>query len=1052
MSDDERLRALFEEQSGQSFATVQKKEEPKPESEEEDARLQELYIQQSGTPVPSIPTPDGRHPAVQSQETVGSVGPGKYGEDFGRVVEIAASRFNVGVLNFLQFPFQTVAGAMDEIAFATGITEGGFPVSEALKEVSPLDEAEEFLASGITPRTPLEHGVAVGAQMGGESVVPLGGLAARGKSVLAGRATGAVPSSAPQTLSESVLQRPGKALGVEAGLSTAGGIGAGTFASFSEPEMQEEMADIGGIAGGVSAVATPILFRGMTTISPLRWGANYVANVWDRYSPVIKGIFDREAFEGMSLKDKINPKNWGNLIDASALDEKGRQDVLKHLKSLVPDELRPDIEKRLDTWKFLNELEPDFNPSVGAIIGTEKAKLFQQLVDADDYDFAINNYQKTQQAILRLRDRIAKDPSLAQKEDLADAMDAYAADTKAIIELTQARVDDAARTSLRSLFALDNADDLGREERAVLTEMKEMYKTFVDDLYFSVKIPDSVDFTGKELKDTITWMVDPRNPDALSDDAPAYLRTNLPKMFKAMTHDIFDDMGAKIGEELEPFTFNQLKSIYQRLGAEKASLLATNPHSVYLRNIEDLRTGIMATLEKQVQGFADAGEDFTMVLKDWATAKTFMKDEYVPRFRQGTIGDIFGYNKDGTRAIDDSALMRNLWQRGEKVDGAKQFRTLMEEDVGEEFADLFDEQSLAKLAEYRSAAKQSLKDYAFSTLAERLEKDPKALTNPQKVIDNWKVDFRGSLDQFPWIKKEVESYELVYDNIAETARRVQEQNAEISRNIVNRYIGVDPNALYRKILGTPGQPGSARYVENLMGDIELAYNHPGSEEKYKKIVQSVNNVVVNQLLDEAWDPVAKQYKYADMTRALHTHREVLSTLLGPEDYNNIVAFNRGLQLMDDMPNIIPKGELNQLKELLSKAGISPASILSRYYSASLGKVGPVYLGTDAATRFFTKKAETYFHNIYRELMYNPESIKLLDKVITEGFEEVGRRSRVRNPSYFPLLLSQMGINIADDYDDYMEQAVNEMLENEFTETESGVLLPPSEAHPAVQQQ
>jgi hypothetical protein len=575
-------------------------------------------------------------------------------------------------------------------------------------------------------------------------------------------------------------------------------------------------------------------------------------------------------------------------------------------------------------------------------------------------------------------------------------------DTRLTLESLQQKMDNNASALLAQ--AVEGAglpSDQAAALRQHMYNMRAVYDKIKDDLYAQIEVPKNVRFKVDAVADYVAEINKATNPNSVEGSGISTLTRSLPAAFREASQSVTKD-----GQRVGPLTmsYDTLSRFITRLGEDIADIRSTNPNSPHLKTLKQVRDGLNDIIDK---GIDSLPEEYNHIKVARQNAREFFREEYIPRFRTGTLADLQKVNPDGTLQVADDAVMAKFWKQGDSTEGARDFKRLFERFATEGRED-FDPDALAVLAEEAENARASLQRYALHTLDVDLRNAASAKTDPQKVLDAWRKKYRGALEEFPEIAKRTESIDQVFAEIAEQHKQYVAQRDYLTRNVINKYFQVDPDKVIDQFMS------SGRNADRILDTIESIYRSEPS--KIEEIRKALEIATINKILRESVDPATGKFRYRQVARTLERGQDSLPKIIGQENYHDLLAFNNGLAILEDQPGLIAKAELNQLSEFLKKAGVSPASILSRYYSASLGKVGPLYLGADAATRFINKRAEVYFQNLYKELMYDPDTLKNLENLLKDA-EYVSQGAKGAPATAAPrlaLILSTLGINLKDD--------------------------------------
>lgn len=928
----------------------------------------------------------------------------------------------------VEFPFKVVAGAVDELTALLGrdtSKSGAYPLQDIVDSIIRFDEtakqilpkkdrvpitAADFgiqaVATGVGSAIPITGGILA---QGGRTVVRGGNLAGSGVSALplttgqqasiaSGKTlrtptdvlataqgvnkAGGVTTTA--TFAEKQAAATGAAIQTDLALSGAAGVGSATGASLASDQSAEGRAQgaaIGELAGIGTGIAAPGVVAVLKSISPVNWA---VKTTWKKSEPVrelMTELFDRESYRALGFKEKMKPSNWKNFINERALERYGRKDVLEHLDGFLrTDDVKQKVTRRLQMIEEVNSrlkaIDPntnlEFQPGLGVIIGTEESLAFQQITDFHNYEQALLIQDKNQKALKQVQKMIEKDPSFKYSDNLADMFELMSKDTEVMLTTLSNKMDDVAKTIFRNTFEeATNPTQEAEVLRRHFGNMQDVYTKMSTDLHEMVQVPKNIRFKTDALLTRLGELTDPTNADNILDQGLTTLEKSLPRAIRASA-----EKGKATGLDYEALT-----SYYRRLGADIQSVRSINPKSAHISTLSEIRSSIETIIDK---GIETLPEEFDHVRQARKTARAFFRDELVPRFREGVTGQLDNINPDGTLRITDDAVMSKFWQQGAKTEGARDFKSVFE-DFADRSKKTFELDDLSTLASNAADARSSLLNHALSTLQDDLRRaGQRGLDNPEKILESWKFKYRGALEEFPNIARRTETIEDVFKAIGEATNQFQKQKAHLNHSVISKYLDTEPTKVIKTFLS------SRRNAQNVFDQIDSVYGH--QPEKVQAIKTAIADATVNHIIQSSVDKVSGNFNYTRIARMMDEAGDSLPLIINRDDLDNLVVFNTGLGILNKQPAILQKAELNDFKKALESAGISPASILSRYYSASLGKVGPVYLGTDAATRYLTKKAEVYFKDLYRELMYNPQTLRDLNKLLLEVSSEAAQKS------------------------------------------------------------
>jgi flagellum-specific peptidoglycan hydrolase FlgJ len=143
--------------------------------------------------------------------------------------------------------------------------------------------------------------------------------------------------------------------------------------------------------------------------------------------------------------------------------------------------------------------------------------------------------------------------------------------------------------------------------------------------------------------------------------------------------------------------------------------------------------------------------------------------------------------------------------------------------------------------------------------------------------------------------------------------------------------------------------------------------------------QSIRHSFMRHIVGKAYDANIGGPDWKKLDKDLVMKSDLIDTVLLPVDKANLTDLKEVLKILGSENKPQTKADLNHIDTALKGFGISLASISSRYYSASLGKVGPVYLAVDALTRMFTGMTAKHFDKVYRETMYDLDGLEAVLK-------------------------------------------------------------------------
>ncbi len=967
-----------------------------------------------------------------------------------RKARIGLGGYLEGLGDVLEAPFSIVAGAIDEATALLGrdtSKSGAYPVQKIVNDIIRFDETAEMLypKSQRQRITAADYAIDAAARgmgsagvitqptiaLGNRTLTPKLNAAGEAEALTAGQHASIGAGKTLRTPTEATFRRQGTnkagretttplmkervaadpraAMGADVLFSTTSGIGAGTgaaIASDQSPEGREQGANLGELAGLAGGFGVPTL-KAIATKGP----SGFIARkLWRKTEPVrdtVVSLFDREAFDGMTTLEKMKPTNWRAMVNTRTIERTGRKDVLEHVHRLVrTPEVQENIANRLRAVNSVNDRLASagitnldgtpvvYKPGLGALIGTEESIAFQQMTDYHNYDYALRTQHQNHKALTEITKLFSKDPLYKYGDELADMFEMMARDTDSMLGNMESKMDDVAVSLIdQSFLNAGTPTKEGEILRRHYLNMQDVYGKLTDDMYKLVKLPNTIKFKANALAERMAELGKPNRADSVVGSRIPTLETLFPNALK-------DSFNEKTGNYI--MDYDTLDSFRKRISSDIRELQASSPKSTYMRTLQELERGIDDVLDA---GIDQLPQEFSHVKAARYAARSFFKKEVVPRFRQGALGDVDAVNVDMTMKISDDSLMGTFFERGTRTEGARSFKKLFAniDNVDDPNFDVGDLQILAKEAK---EANESMFRYALGTLDDMFtQSGATGLANPQKVLDRWRAKYTGALGEFPEIAKRTENLDDVFQAIAHEAHQMKMQRQHLSNNIISKFMGTNPKKVVKEFLT------DRRSAQRILDQIDSIYNKDAG--KILEIKEALRVVITNNILDAGMDTVSRKFKYNDVARMLEESKDTLPLLLGQEDIRKLAEFNTALAVLADQPALNQQANLNDLQIALNKAGVSPASILSRYYSASLGKVGPLYLGVDAATRFLTKKAEVHFQDLYRELMYNPQTLTDLNDMLRVASQKGDVNYKVAETSrkQFVHLLSKVGINV-----------------------------------------
>lgn len=674
-----------------------------------------------------------------------------------------------------------------------------------------------------------------------------------------------------------------------------------------------------------------------------------------------------------------NAKN-NPIFDREGALELAEGEVNKHLASLVPPEAMADVEERMALVREIQKTEPDFLPSNGVLIGTEESMMTQRVVDANNYEFATSQYLRTKKAVERMTARLEKDPNSEDSVRIASALRIYASETESFLQASSARIV-ALEEDLRNVAdpAFSSSKN-GKVLRKQYDEVREVYKAQRDNLYNMVDPLGEVKFSPERISNKLKALLE--SPDTLKsidedDKGFTYFSKKLPKILEEMSRRSATPRGPSgVNEALgftrkeKPYlTYMDIKGIYEELGTRANGIARADPSSPIPRLMNGFRKELLETLDD------DMVKGSPGVVKRYEEARKFMTDEYYTRFKKGAGGKMRDENTKGDFVINLDEVGDNFWKKGNKRVAMEDFHKLFSETAG-----LTTPESVQEAA---ILARQALSDHAMNSLQDALKASPK--TDPSEVLRKWKHEYRGAIDSFEDVADQVDSLETSFKTLSAEKKTGADVAVELNNNIISKYTNIDSSELMPMLLKASPEDAGRLMRDVLRSTAEKAQD-ASYIEKYPDLLQptaqagtELSNAVrrnfMSHIIGQAFDAQAEAPSAAKLIDILKKKEDVLKEVLTDDDITDLHNFQKTLKLMGDANAPLKKVELNRMKEAFGKLGFSFSSVLSRYYSAQLGKVGPVYLMADAATRLLTGISSKHFDEIYRKAMYDLDGLE-----------------------------------------------------------------------------
>jgi hypothetical protein len=442
-------------------------------------------------------------------------------------------------------------------------------------------------------------------------------------------------------------------------------------------------------------------------------------------------------------------------------------------------------------------------------------------------------------------------------------------------------------------------------------------------------------------------------------------------------------------------TFNELRKFRTMLQNQSRRISRADPSSNAPYVMNDMIKHIEDTINtKMLEGPAEVAARFK-------EARKFASTEAYPRYRHGDGGTMLKEDPyTNIFKVRDDEIGPMFWKKGAKSSSLEEFNKIFSPDHPALREAIKDNAERADLADAASdLAMDSLKSYAMRNLQDALDKAPKS--KPIDVLERWKVEYRDAIDAFPLVKDEVAKLERQYIDFADQKLKRTTKIEDLNKDIVRKYSGVEASTvvddllgdvsveevnrrvrdMYRAVLKEDGNVARSQAFDQLYPDtIHIDFSEP----KLHAVRRALQESMSAELLRKSFDANTGFASGTKLRGLIHTNEDKLRLIYGGDKgMQNIYDVRDAMILMGTENKPLFQKDLNHIRSVMKAFGISPASILSRYYSASLGKVGPVYLVSDALTRLLTGVSDKHFDTAYRETMYNLDALGSVLKKVGE---------------------------------------------------------------------
>ena len=735
-------------------------------------------------------------------------------------------------------------------------------------------------------------------------------------------------------------------------------------ALFNDPEdtMEQRLAtaNLLAAASGLAPIATSI----PTPVVMLNWTKN-------------KGM---KAIENASYVDKGSD----HYKEVSKV-------VHRFVGSLIPEHRLPEIQGKMETIRMIQTPTDqgglglsDFRPTVGNIIGTEESRKIQRVVDTKNYEKAETQYFNTELSAKKLVTMLTKERDPHRKELIQDALRMYADDASDMAITMKARIE-SMKVSMREIGDDVSASEAGANIRTAISEMEKKYKSQVNEMYDSIDVDNAVKFDPKDVRTKIHEILntsDPLKAIREGDEGFDFINKTLPRVLTELSErggKQTDILGVGVQQDEQFFTTKDMMGLYKLLGRQANTISAKESGSIVPGLLNELRDTVLDTIEN------NAKNQSTEVYDKFVGARDFARDEYFPRFKEGVVGEVLRTDRYGNQKIIDDTVGSKFWQPGVKDYNINQLRDVFEVN-NPALAERLGKDSV----KMETLAKESLRDYAMDDLRRFLQQDFNG--DMLKRVERWETKYQTAIKNFPEIKTRLME-------VKDAARKGGDDLARLNaglddvKKISREYTDADQESILNKLYtATPEQ------AKKILEDIHTASTQtkrvhveslgrnlpvpPG--DTYGDIDSAVRSSFMKKVLDKATghDDLPD---WKNLKKYLKSNRGTLEEVLDAEDINNLKRTAEALELLGKENIPTKPAELNALKAMYQKIGVSPASMLSRYYSYALGKVGHLYLTTDALSRVMQAAGGKYFDTAYSEVMYDLEG---LEKVLHAMGNEV----------------------------------------------------------------
>jgi flagellum-specific peptidoglycan hydrolase FlgJ len=658
--------------------------------------------------------------------------------------------------------------------------------------------------------------------------------------------------------------------------------------------------------------------------------------------------------------------------------------VKKHLAKLVPAAKRPEIVERMRLIREVQKMEPDYKPTVGNMIGTEEAKAVQRMVDSRNYDLATEQYLKTEQAVKRLTSRLIEDTDPANKAKIAAALSFFAEETKQQLKTSRDRLIGLEENLRRVGDPNYSAAQTGDEIRKEMDKVQGIYRHQRDVMADAIDPNKTAKFDLETINDRLDTLVNGTDPVLRIREGQRgfnYASKELPAILKEMAEVQVlrgaSGVGVALGstvKEKPSITFGNLHAIYKQLGSRAADIAGKDPTSEVPRVLKGLQEDLLGMMDSTMANAATPG-----IADRYADFREFMTNEYYSRFQRGAGGQLTE-KSGGVATVDLDRVGDTFWKTGDKEVSMQEFNKIFSEA-----AEQISPGNKTLLDDFGEMARSSLESHALNTLQNEI----KGSKNSLAAVERWKQKFRGALKNFPEIQDKVDDIENSFRKLELDKTTFSTKEAEVNNSIINKYTDTDPDEMMDQLYKMSPQKAN-QFINDILVQAQQTLEDPAFLKKAADLGvlgdkvaplldQSIRHSFMRHLVGRAYDANIGGPDWKKLDVDLVKKSELIDTILLPVDKANLTDLKEVLKILGSENKPQTKADLNHIDTALKGFGISLASISSRYYSASLGKVGPVYLAVDALTRMFTGMTAKHFDKVYRETMYDLDGLEAVLK-------------------------------------------------------------------------